>query len=377
ARVISIPSLVSPPRTPARPAASPPAAPAANPDAAPGAGVIAACALGASALGLLRFALALALLLRRLRGRYRVQDARLLLRLERIRARSRLGRLVLSQSNAVCSPLVIGLGEICVPVAILESLSDSEIDGVFAHELAHLERRDGIWFPLVSLVQSVLWLQPLNHWASSRFRDSAELACDDRAVELTGDPLGLARALVQVAAKSLFAPRFAEAPMMARSASALLPRVRRLTEAAGSGGTRSKRTSRLTEYAIVFALGIALPLLSVRVVRGKPAPLPVRELVAASSAAAASPPEVGAPDAAQQQQLVASLAAQQEAIEREIAELASRSGGHPDAAVAIRLDGLRAELARVRTNEMLMEEHFLDQWEAFRNGRTQPAASTR
>ncbi len=150
--------------------------------------LLAACTAGAAALGLLRFATSALLLWRGLRGRREVQDARLLQRLERLRARTGLRRVALTESAGIGSPLVIGASEICVPLARLAALTDAEVDAVFAHELAHLERRDGLWFPAAGLVQSVLWANPLVHWASSRFRQTAELACDDRAVELTGIP---------------------------------------------------------------------------------------------------------------------------------------------------------------------------------------------
>ena len=103
-----------------------------------------------------------------------------------------------------------------MPVGLLP-LCDAELDSVLAHELAHLERRDGVWFPVVGVAVATLWLQPLCGWAAARFRDNAEQACDDRAVELTRDAPALARVLLQLAsgaavrAPGLLAPAMANA----------------------------------------------------------------------------------------------------------------------------------------------------------------------
>jgi|GEM_PF-3478940 len=186
-------------------------------------------ALLAIAIGALRFWYAARVLRRRLRSRAPVHDARLLRRLQRLRMRMGLPPIALSQSAQLASPLVVRAKELCVP-ASLSSLSDEEIDAVFAHELAHLERGDWFWFPSASLVQSIFWMQPLHAWVGARFRRSAELACDDRAVEVTGDALALARALTQVADRAIGMRVGIRVPAMASSTHLLVERVKRLTE---------------------------------------------------------------------------------------------------------------------------------------------------
>jgi len=203
----------------------------------------------AAGLGLVRFALAFIGLRRRLRTRTAVRDARALRLLDRICARAQWSAVTLTESAAIGSPLVIGTRELCVPGIMLQQLGEAELAAVLGHELGHLERRDGVWFPVAGLLQSVLWMQPLNHWIASRFRETAELACDDRAVELTGDRLGLARALVRVAESAFVANEGALAPTVARSASALRSRVQRLT-----ASTRlPPRAARALEPARAFA----------------------------------------------------------------------------------------------------------------------------
>jgi Zn-dependent protease with chaperone function len=236
--------------------------------------------------GLARWFVQALLLARGLRGRTAVIDARWLERMERLRLRTHLGRVRLTQSPWVSSPLVLGVAEICVPVGLL-SLGDAELDSVLAHELSHLERRDGIWFPLVGVAAAALWLQPVCAWAAARFRESAEQACDDRAVELTRDAVGLARVLLQLASAASARVGSALAPSMANSKRALLGRIRRLT------CDRPIEPARAHRYgALVAGLGLAVLVavssgLSVSVALARPL-FPTSAALAAKKAASAS-----------------------------------------------------------------------------------------
>ncbi|HKP63640.1 MAG TPA: M56 family metallopeptidase [Polyangiales bacterium] len=229
--------------------------------------------VAALALGGARFGLMLLALRRRLRDRTPVHDARLLQRLERLRGRTRLRRVTLTQSAAIQVPLVLGRAEICLPAARLHVASLSELDAVLAHELAHLVRRDGVVFPLVGLVQSLCWLQPLNHWIAARFKQSAELACDDCAVELTGDRLALAQALARAATEAVGTML----PAMARPRprSALVERVRRLLAVQG---VASGRAGWAAVCCCVLALGTVG--MSVRAARPPSPPDPTERISA-------------------------------------------------------------------------------------------------
>lgn len=235
---------------------------------------------GAAGLGLVRFALVFIELRRRLRTRTVVRDAGVLRLLDRICARAQWPAVTLTESAAIGSPLVIGTRELCVPRTMLQQLGEAELAAVLGHEVGHLERGDGVWFPIAGLLQSVLWMQPLNHWIAGRFRETAELACDDRAVELTGDRLGLARALVRVAESAFVANQGALAPTMARSASALRSRVQRLTAATHLPLRAARALERAGAFASVGVCTIASLGASVRV--GQVAPT-VAAIVAPSS----------------------------------------------------------------------------------------------
>lgn len=176
-------------------------------------------------VGVLRFGVAALALRRALAGRTPVRDSEVLARFEGLRTRAALHEVRLSESQHLPGPLIVGLREVCVPSSILTGCSGAELDAIFAHELAHIERRDGLWFVLVGLVETVLWFQPFNRRVAARYRQSAELACDERAVQLTGAPIELARALTRIAEVSLCARLGVLTPGMASSS---VERVRRL-----------------------------------------------------------------------------------------------------------------------------------------------------
>lgn len=340
------------------------ASPARRAGRSPGWSLLAACTAGAAALGLLRFATSALLLWRGLRERREVQDARLLQRLERLRARIGTRRVALTESAGIGSPLVIGASEICIPLARLAALTDAEVDAVFAHELAHIERGDGLWFPAAGLVQSLLWANPLVHWASSRFRQTAELACDDRAVELTGDPLGLARALVQVASGASLAPRRALVPAMARSAGALLPRVRRLLHAGSCARSTPSPRGRRRAIAGLAAAGVMAAGLSVQVARARPPLLAAGAGDAlARDRGAALDATASPPDAAAASEQMVELARREQEIEARLEEaLLLPDAQREDTQAAVLVLELRQELRHARAAKAWIEERFVDEW---------------
>lgn len=289
--------------------------------------------LVAAALGSLRFGLALFALRRRLRARAPVTDPRVLHRLEQLRRRSMLARVRLTHSVGIDVPLVLGRSEICLPTDSLSEASDREIDAVLAHELAHLGRRDGFVFPLVGFVQAIGWLHPLHHFIASQFRQAAELACDDRAVELTGDRSALAHALANVAQAALGATRDPMLPAIARprATSSLVVRVRRLV------GVPDRAPRVRAHWAAVSCVVLAIVTSSVSVRAARRRVVAQREAVTSTSASAT--------------EQIAALMDDAQRLEREIAslQLAGRGESEP------RLLELQQQLRHIRETAAWIE----------------------
>ena len=230
-------------------------------------------ALGVWALGALLLVAALAVrwacLRVRLRRRQDVEAGvprRLLDRL--LETTSSRRRVRLTGSSALPVPVALGVGEqeICLPRRALSELDDRRQEGLLAHELAHLERRDPAWLLLALGIESVLFFQPLNRLARRRLEEIAELECDAWAVRMTGDRVSLARCLTDVAGwlleeRRAFRPASAPgAAAMARSRGRLGVRVRRiLADGPGDDLAAGRRWLPTAAAAALLALALVVP----------------------------------------------------------------------------------------------------------------------
>jgi len=168
---------------------------------------------------------------RRLRARPEVVGGGIFMLLHRLSGELGLAPLVrLTCSSRVPVPVALGLGrpEICVPPRALSHLEPEQQEGMLAHELAHLVRRDPFWLAFGRLVAGALFFQPLNWVACRRLRELSERLCDEWAVERTGRPLSLARCLAEVAGWSV-RPAL-PVPSMADRPSSLAQRIRHLLD---------------------------------------------------------------------------------------------------------------------------------------------------
>lgn len=185
-------------------------------------------------------------------------------------------------SKELSSPISTGIrsAAIVLPERALWELSRDDLEGVLAHELAHVVRRDSLWLAISSLVERLFFFQPFNRLARRRMHTWAEFLCDDWAVGLTRRSLSLARCLTQVAGWVLEGPPPVHAPAMAATAQ-LSSRVERLLDDGHLG------TSALPGWALK-PLGFGATLLVAIAVPG------VR---AASAPLELAPPDLSAADA--------------------------------------------------------------------------------
>ena len=158
----------------------------------------------------------------------------------------------------ISSPIALGVREICVPGTALTALDAEQQRSMLAHELAHLARRDPVWMALASLVERVLWIQPLNRLARRRIAAAAEYICDDWAVGRTGSGVALARCLAQVAEWIQASPLGVPVAGMAEERSLLVARVARLLEGARPA-TRSRRVLAVGTLVVLLATVVFAP----------------------------------------------------------------------------------------------------------------------
>ncbi|MFQ5599213.1 MAG: M56 family metallopeptidase, partial [Candidatus Krumholzibacteriia bacterium] len=175
---------------------------------------------------------------------------------------SRLGRqlrvsravLVLESSLAEV-PAAIGWLRpvILVPTSALTGLTPQQLEGLLAHELAHIRRHDYLVNMLQTVVETLLFYHPAVWWVSSRIRQERENCCDDAAVTVCGDTLEYARALT--AMEELRGAPSRVRLAMAADGGPLLQRVQRLV---GRGTAHAALPTRWLAGTIVATITLLL-----------------------------------------------------------------------------------------------------------------------
>jgi Zn-dependent protease with chaperone function len=87
---------------------------------------------------------------------------------------------------------------ICLTRGLVRRLTEQELEGVIAHEYAHIKRRDNIAVFLGLMVRDFLYLLPLAHFLFALFTREKEHAADEMAAKLTNRPLDLASAILAI-----------------------------------------------------------------------------------------------------------------------------------------------------------------------------------
>ena len=193
------------------------------------------------------------ILVGRIGDRDAVDDEHLLTELDLLTREAGLRRRPrLTSTVRISSPIALGVAEICVPETALTELDLEQQRSMLAHELAHLARRDPLWLAFASLVERVLWIQPLNRIARLQIATAAEYLCDEWAVTRTGSGVPLARCLAQVAEWIQASPLGVPVAGMAEERSLLVSRVEKLL-AARSAAPRSRRALVLSAGVVVLA----------------------------------------------------------------------------------------------------------------------------
>ena len=112
----------------------------------------------------------------------------------------------LVESALVRSPVVVGHLKpvILFPIGVINRLSPQDVEAILAHELAHIARHDYIFNILQTLAEALFYYHPAVWWLSAQVRNERESACDEIAIQLTGDSIHYAKTLVTVQEMAFF-----------------------------------------------------------------------------------------------------------------------------------------------------------------------------
>ena len=203
------------------------------------------------------------------------------------RVASRLGVRVgvhVVESSLVDSPTAVGWLRpvILLPIAALASLTPSQVEAILVHELVHIRRQDYLVNIAQTVAETLLFFHPGVWWVSAQIRLEREHCCDDVAVQVSGDPVNYAEALVQLEARRSRGTTLA----LAAVDGSLTKRVRRLLNAPTAHQARS------IGWGITLALTMALTF--------------VTGAMYVSSSGPSDGAQVPSPDAAQELEPIAS-----------------------------------------------------------------------
>lgn len=221
--------------------------------------------LSGAGVGLLWLAVAYARTARAIEDRTPLEGMPVARRLHRLLARGGIRRRVgLTCSATIASPVALHGAEVCLPRRALLELEPVELDSMLAHEVAHLVRRDPQWLLGARVIETVLFLQPLNRLARYRMQEAAEFLCDDWAVQRTNEPITLARCLATVAEWVGRAPRVHPVSAMVEGGgSPLVRRVSRILGGDARRGVHSSRGAMGASACALLALAAIAPRISV------------------------------------------------------------------------------------------------------------------
>lgn len=165
-----------------------------------------------------------------------------------------------STSEAFAAPFATGLRhpEICLPDRILTDLAPAQIEGLLAHEVAHLSRNDPRWRLVCRVIEGLFFFQPLNRFARKNLEELSEILSDARAVTHTGDRLGLADCLVDIASWTTENQPNSLAAIAAAKGPSITRRVDHLLSGLPEDTTMPKFTLFIVSL-VIFIAAVAIP----------------------------------------------------------------------------------------------------------------------
>nr|WP_295874636.1 M56 family metallopeptidase [uncultured Chitinophaga sp.] len=119
--------------------------------------------------------------------------------LQRLMGRLKLSRPVkLLVSRYIQVPVMLGFLKpvILLPVAMVNNLSEEQLEAILLHELAHVKRNDYLLNIFQSIVETILFFNPFVWLISRIIRQEREHCCDDLVIAGTVQPLHYAKALM-------------------------------------------------------------------------------------------------------------------------------------------------------------------------------------
>ncbi|MBD3297204.1 MAG: hypothetical protein GF341_00980 [candidate division Zixibacteria bacterium] len=174
-------------------------------------------------------------------------------------------RVTIRQAEGLSVPTVLGLVRpvILFPAALIDSLSDNDLENIALHEYAHVCRWDD-WTNLIQrVIAAVFFFHPAVRIIGRQLCLEREIACDDWVIAQTGRTRAYATCLTKLVSLTPWSRQYAPAPSVLKTKSQFTRRIETLLNRRRNA---SPRTSRLA----VFATAAVLAVLAVQMTRVPP-----------------------------------------------------------------------------------------------------------
>lgn len=160
----------------------------------------------------------------------------------------------------LCSPFVVGLRDpiLVFPERLQDFLSESELDAIFAHELAHVRRFDTWIHPALELVRAIQFFNLPLLRLISLYKDEVEKMRDQEASRRIGSPRPLASGLLKVLRRSV--GQRVGPPSWLGHSTLVPPSARRIESRLRNLNRRSRRSWLLLTQVLVLLLIVPAPL---------------------------------------------------------------------------------------------------------------------
>ncbi len=139
-------------------------------------------------------------------------------------------KIQLAYSGLVTSPMVSGVFKpmIIFPIGLINQLSYEEVEGIIAHEISHLIRKDHLANFLIVTLEIIFYYHPGVWWLNSQLKKYREEDCDDRAVAILNGNITYIKTLVKLQERTLSGSNGLSLAMNGSNDSNFYKRIKRL-----------------------------------------------------------------------------------------------------------------------------------------------------